>query len=346
MSGATRRAVLNLNDVRPVWAPDRATVDAIVAVFPPGWMVRVIDTPADGRGDGGGVAEEVVAAVAGAEVYIGFGVPAPVLRAAGATLRWAHTGTAGVGSLLYDEMRASDVVLTNSAGVHAAPIAETVFAMALHFARGLDHAVRAQASARWDPAPFERAADGSIFELAGLTLGILGLGGIGLEVAHRARAFGMRVLATRRSDAPAPDGIELVRADDAVARLLADSDIVAVCLPSTAQTRSLLDRAALARLRRNAVLINVSRGDVVDEDALIDLLRTGRIRGAGLDVFRREPLPAESPLWTLPNALIMPHVSGTTTRFWQREQALIIDNIGRYLAGRPLRNVVDKRAGY
>ena len=344
-----RRAVVNLRDSRPVWAIPPHVARDIAAAFPEGWDVVVVDAAVDGRGDGGGVSDEALAAAPGAEVWLGYGFPRALFAAAAAgpdaRLRWVHTGTAGVGSLLYPEMRASRVLLTNSAGVHAPPMAETVIAMLLHFARGLDIAVRAQAEGRWDPGPFEAGTD-AIRELAGLTLGVLGLGGIGREVAWRARALGMHVIAARRSDRPAPDGIELLAGERALDHLLARSDAVVVTVPSTPATRGLIDAAALARMKPSAVLVNVARGDVVDEGALADALRAGALRGAALDVFAREPLPPDSPLWTLPNVLITPHVSATTARFWEREAALIRDNVDRYLRGDPLRNVVDRSAGY
>jgi phosphoglycerate dehydrogenase-like enzyme len=341
-----RRVVLNFRETRPVWSAPDEVLARIAGAFPRDWIVEIVRARADGRGDGGSVSAEALAAVKNAEVYMGFGVPVEILRGAGPTLRWVHTGTAGVGALLYPEMRTADVILTNSAGIHAPPIADTVMGMILHFARGLNHVVRAQARSVWDTTPFERAIDGSIFELAGATLGLIGLGGIGNEVATRAIALGMHVSAVRRSDAPGPEGVTMLRGDDALRQLLEASDVVLVALPSTDATRGLLDRTALEKLGRNAILINVSRGDIIDEDALIDVLREDRIRGAALDVFRIEPLPPESPLWQLPNVLITPHISGTTPRFWEREAALILDNIARYLSSKPLRNVVDKQAGY
>lgn len=344
-----RRAVLNLRDSRPVWAIPPHVAREIASAFPDGWDVVVVDAAVDGRGDGGGVSDEALAAAPGAEVWLGYGFPRALFAAAtggpDARLRWVHTGTAGVGSLLYPDMRASDVLLTNSAGVHAPAMAETVIAMLFHFARGLDFAVRAQAAGRWDPSPYEAGTD-AIRELAGLTVGILGLGGIGREVAWRARALGMHVIAVRRSGRPAPDGIELLTGGSALDDLLARSDAVVITVPSTPSTRGLIDAAALACMKPNAVLVNVARGDVVDEQALADALRAGALRGVALDVFAREPLPADSPLWTLPNVLITPHVSATTPRFWERETALIRDNIERYLRGVPLSNVVDRSAGY
>jgi phosphoglycerate dehydrogenase-like enzyme len=235
-------------------------------------------------------------------------------------------------------------VLTNSAGIHGPAMAESVLGMMLFFARGFDHAVRAQQRRTWDTAPFE-AADSGIGELAGATLGIIGYGGVGRELARRAGALGMHVLATRRR--PEPDPLaNVLDGEDSLHRLLAASDVVVVTTPSTPETRGLIGAPEFATMRTGAVLINVARGDIVDEDALIATLRAGHLRGAALDVFATEPLPADSALWGLDNVLVLPHVSATTPRFWEREIELILDNLERYLAGRTLRNVVDPDAGY
>jgi phosphoglycerate dehydrogenase-like enzyme len=140
--------------------------------------------------------------------------------------------------------------------------------------------------------------------------------------------------------------VELVRGDDALGRLLKASDVLVLSVPETPGTRGMIGRAELERLRPGAVLVNVGRGRVVDEDALVEALRGGRLRGAALDVFAREPLPPESPLWDLPNVLVTPHVSGTSHRFWRRETDLVVENVRRHLAGEPLLNTVDKHAGY
>lgn len=342
---APRRVVIDLRDARPLWAmPDRAA-DRIRAAFPAEWQVVVVDAHSDGRGDGGGPSPEALEAVRGAEVYMGYGIPRELFRAAGGGLRWVHSGAAGVGGALYPEMRDSEVVLTNSAGIHAEPMADTVLAVALHFARGLDFAVRAQAERRWDKESFE-AADAPLRETEELTVGILGLGGIGRAAAGRFAALGARVLAVRRSGRDAPEGVELLRGDDALVRLLESSDVLVVTVPDTPDTRGMIGRAELERLPRGAVLVNVARGRVVDEDALVEALRGGRLRGAALDVFAREPLPPESPLWGLSNVLVTPHVSGTSHRFWRRQTDLVVENVRRYLAGEPLLNTVDKHAGY
>jgi phosphoglycerate dehydrogenase-like enzyme len=344
-----RRAVLDLRDVRPVWAVPDDVVRSVRAAFPAEWEVVMVEAPADGRGDGGGPSPEALEAMRGAEVYFGYGLPLPLFRVGSdpsrGALRWAHSAAAGVGGSLYPEMRRSSIVLTNSAGIHAEPMAETVVAMILHFARGLDFAVRAQRERRWLKEPFE-SADTPVGEVSAATVGILGLGGIGRAVARRMSAMGSRVIGVRRSAADAPAGVELLTGDDALQRLLGRSDFLVLSVPETADTRDLLDVERLRQLKPGAVLVNVSRGRVVDETALLDELLSGRLRGAALDVFRREPLPADSPLWELSNVLITPHVSATSRGFWKREAELMLENVRRYLAGEPLLKVVDKSAGY
>ncbi|CAN5676358.1 D-2-hydroxyacid dehydrogenase [soil metagenome] len=343
------RLVLHLRDTRPIWAIPHWAVAEIRDALPSGWEMLEVEVPADGRGDGGGPSAEALRAIRGAEVYLGYGIPRELLIAATTPpedkLRWAHSAAAGVGGSLYPEMLRSAVTLTNSAGIHAAPIAETVVAMILHFARGLDFAVRAQAERKWLKEPFEHA-DTPVREISGLTLGIVGFGGIGREAASRAAALGMRPLALRRSGTDAPPGVELVTGEGALERLLERSDVLLLSVPETPETRGLVGRAELARLPEGALVINVARGGVLDEDALVDCLRSGHLRGAALDVFREEPLPPQSPLWSLPNVLVTPHVSGTSRGFWRREADLILANLRRYRDGEPLINVVDKQAGY
>ncbi|HEX7051453.1 MAG TPA: D-2-hydroxyacid dehydrogenase [Longimicrobiales bacterium] len=340
------RLVVDMADRRPLLRVPSWALARIRGALPPSWEVVAVETSADGTGDGGDRASpEALAAVSDAEVYFGFGVPAEILRA-GPGLRWVHSGTAGIGASLSPEMRErDDVVFTNSAGVHAVPIAETVLAMILYFARGLDFAVAANARARWETEPFE-AADSPVREVAGSTVGIVGFGGIGREVAARVRALGARVVALKRRPAEPEPGVRIVYGAEGLGCLLEESDVIVLAAPETGETRGMIDAAALARARPGAVLVNVARGGLVVEDALVAALRAGRLRGAALDVFAIEPLPASSPLWRLPNVLVTPHVSAATHRFWERETALIEENLERYLAGRPLRNVVDKRAGY
>lgn len=339
------RLVVDFADSRPFLRVPGWALDRIRAVFPKEWELVVVSTPAIGTADGGSVVSpEALEAAAGAEAYFGFGVPAGVLRTAPG-LRWAHSGTAGIGSSLTPEMLESDVILTNSAGVHAPAVAETVVGMILHFARGLDLAVRGQAEGRWASERFD-AADSPVREVAESTVGIFGYGGIGREVAARARALGARVLALRRRPSARAEDSEFLSGEEGLDRLLSESDYLILAAPETRETRGVIGASALARMRREAVLVNVARGGLVDEAALARALGSGRLRGAALDVFATEPLPETSPLWRLPHVLVTPHVSAYTRRFWEREVALIKANAARYLDGRPLLNVVDKHAGY
>ena len=343
------KLVINMADKRPIWAMPPWAEAEIRGALPASWQVTALRAPVSGEGDGGGVTGEALEAVRGAEVYMGMGVPREIFLAATtgpeARLRWAHTGSAGVGAALYPEMLASSVVLTNSAGTMGPPIAETVIGMALYFARGFDLALEGVPGRRW-PKDAIYEPTSPVRELGGATMGIVGFGGVGREVGARARALGMRVLATKRTPAPAPEGVELLFGDPGLYRLLAESDVVVLTVPGTAETRARLGREELAAMKPGAVLINVARGSIVDEPALIEALRGGRLRGAGLDVFAKEPLPADSPLWAMPNVLITPHVSAVSPLYWRREVELIVENLRRYLADRPLLNVVDKARGY
>lgn len=338
------RLVIDLADARPIFALPDDVVAAIRAAAGD-WDVVVINAATTGTGDGAHRASSAAleAVGSGAEVYMGFGIPAELLRA-GSSLRWVHSGAAGVGGSLTPELRESDVIFTNSAGIHGPPVAETVIGYLLHFARGLDYTVRAQHAGRWDKRVFD-AADAPVRELGASTVGIIGLGGIGREVARRARALDARVVATRRRPEPV-EGVELLTGDDALGRLLESSDYVVLTVPETTETTGLMDADALDRMRDDAVLVNVSRGGLVDDEALVAALESDRLRGAALDTFSTEPLPADHPLWTAPRTLITPHTSAYTHRFWEREAALLLENLRRYRAGESLRNVVDKAAGY
>lgn len=340
-----RRLVLNLDDRRPIWSIPAWAVDEIRAAVPGDWEVVAPDEAADGTGEGAAPSAQTFDLIRGAEVYFGYGIPEPLFRAAGEGLRWAHSGAAGVAGSLHGPMLASPVVLTNSAGIHAEPIADTVLAATLHFTRGLDWAVAHQRERRWDKGPW-LAADAPVREVSQLRVGIHGFGGIGRAVARRFSALGARVAATRRRPGDGAPGVDLLSGDDGLDRLLETSDVLVVTVPRTGATEGSLGAAQLDRLPEGAILVGVSRGGVVDEAALAMRLRSGRLRGAALDVFAAEPLPSESPLWALPNALLTPHVSGVSHLFWRRQVDLIVENLRRYLAGAPLLNTVDKQAGY
>lgn len=348
-------------DRRPIWAMPTWVPDRIREALPADWELVVVDEATDGSGDGATrVAPAVLEAVADATIYSGYGIPGALLEA-GSRLRWVHSGAAGVGSSLGPVMRESDVVFTNSAGIHGPPIAETVLAMLLHFGRGLDLARAAQAERRWSTEPYY-VAGAPLTELSASTVGIIGFGGIGREIARRVSSLGAKVVAAKRRPVdraielrPVAGGgdlsehVEIVSGPDGLDAILRRSDAIVVTAPDTPATRGLIDADAFRRMKPGCVFINVARGRLVDQAAMVEALEVGQIRGAGLDVFEKEPLPSDSPLWGFPNVVVTPHVSGVTRGYWKRESDLIVRNLERFLQDAPTsewENVVDKGAGY
>ncbi|MCF6469206.1 D-2-hydroxyacid dehydrogenase [Nonomuraea sp. MG754425] len=263
-------------------------------------------------------------------------VPDPLLARAG-RLRWVHSPSAGVDAVLSDALLASEVTLTSSTGNGAIPLAEQAMLLVLMLDRDVPRWLRAQSERRWD-----RYVHG---ELAGKTIGLYGLGHSGLDLAAKAKAFHMRVLGLRRSGRPADHVDELLGQDD-FPRLLAESDYVVVTAPLTAATAGRFDRAAFAAMKPTAGFVCVSRGGIADDAALLDALRRGEIAGAGLDAHGVEPLPPDSPFWTLPNVIVTPHNGATTRETARRGLDILLDNLGRFARDEPLRNIVDKAAGY
>ena len=260
-------------------------------------------------------------------------------------LRWVQVPAAGVTHLLSPEVIASPIVLTSARGVRARAMAEHVLGVTLALARQLHVAIRHQAAREW--ALDELETGGTIRTLLGKRMGIVGLGAIGVEVARAATAFGMRVSAVRkRADQPVPENVDEVFPPDRLHDLLSKSDVVVLSAASTVETRHLIGARALNAMRRGALLVNVARGRLIDDDALIEALGDGRVGGAALDVFTKEPLEPASPYWTLPNVIVTPHVSGAMEDYWTPLVALFSENLRRFEAGQPLINVVDKEAGY
>jgi len=286
---------------------------------------------------------EALADVLGQAVALvgGTSVTAEVLAHA-PRLRWIQATSAGVEDFLIPELRKRDISLTNFSGVAAPNIAEHVLALMLAFARGLKPLLERQASRSWP----EQDRGVPTFELSGQTLGVIGMGDIGDEVARRAHALGMRVVATQRHHAEPPPYVERLLTSEGVDELLDIADHVVLCLPLTTQTRHTMGAAELERMQPSAYLYNIGRGDLIDQDALVEALSAGRIAGAGLDVAIPDPLPPEPPVWGQANVLITDHTAGETPRYWDRGIELVVDNVRRFLAGEPLLNVVDTRAGY
>ena len=341
---STRRLVIDLASPRAAWRIPRPNVVEIKNAVGTSWDVLEVKAPAVSDGDGGLGSPEAIAAARGAEIYLGFGVPSGVAAAAKDTLRWAHSATAGIGSSLGHV--GTGVLVTNSAGVHAEPMADWVVAAIAYFVRGLDRMLSAQRQSRWAKDDF---TDGAIpmREFRELRLGVFGLGGIGTAVARRGLALGMKVSGVRRRpERGGPKGVEWVGALADLPRLASGSDVLVIAAPHTTETVGAVDRRVLERLPHQALVINVSRGSLLDEQALLELLELRRLRGAALDVFATEPLPAGHAFWSHPRVLVSPHVSAVSGRFWERETALIVSNISSYLAGAPLTNLVDREAGY
>jgi len=331
--------VLDLKDRRPLLAFPEWAREAIASAAPAGWTTAVPDVPADGSGDGvARTSPELLAEAADARVYMGYGVPAEFVRAA-PRLEWVHSGAAGVASSLGPELLARDVRFTNSAGIHGPPVAETVLAAMLYFARGLDLAARAQREGRWAGDDFWGAGS-PVAEMSASVVGVVGYGGIGAGIARRARAFGMRTMATKRR-APEDPNLDVHLRPERLGELLEESDYVVLCVPLTDETDGLIGAAELARMRAGAMLINVARGRVLDAEALGEALRRGKIAHAVLDVAPMEPLPADSPLWDLPNCTITPHDSGHVAEAISRTDEFFLRNLARLGRGEALEWVVE-----
>jgi phosphoglycerate dehydrogenase-like enzyme len=329
------------------WSLPPEGAERLKASVPDGWRVHIVQSPTSSDGDGPPrPSDEVLDAIRDAEVYFGFGIPRDLFVEA-KKLRWVHSAAAGVGTALHDEMRSSDVILTNSAGIHAIPIAEYVVAGVLHFLRGFDAALAQQREGKWDKAFFV-ADDAPLREMDTVRALIIGTGGLGGETGRRLAALGARVTGVRRRvELGPPPGFERVIPLSELDRALPEHDVIVLAAPLTGETAGLLTAARLDLLPRSAIVVNVARGAMLDEVALVDRLERGKLRGAVLDVFRAEPLAATSPLWHLRQILLTPHISPVSPgRFWPRQLDLFLENWTRFRSGTPLLNQVDKTAGY
>jgi phosphoglycerate dehydrogenase-like enzyme len=275
-------------------------------------------------------------------------------------LTWVHSATSGVERALTPAALARDVLVTNARGVFSRPIAEHVLLMILAISRHLPDLLELQRERTWQP------LEGR--ELRELTIGIVGYGSLGRSVASLASAFGARIVAMRRrpeaaetrgtapgrgsagpadgDDFPYKPRVDRIVGPDGLHELLGESDVVVLAAPLTAETEGMIDEAALAAMRKDAWLINVARGRLIDDTALIRALRDSRIGGAALDTFRDEPLPQSSPYWDLPNVILTPHTAWSSARVLDRSIELFCDNLVRFSRGEALRNVVDPTAGY
>lgn len=279
------------------------------------------------------------------EIEVALGAPAPDLirefLAAAPRLRWLHTMSAGVERVLIPELaERRDFTLTNNSGPYDVPIAEFVLGAMLAAAKHLPDYQRAQQRSLWDK-------DHQHVELRDSTVVVLGLGSIGGEVARLASAFGMRVIAIRRRlDLPGVPGVSEIVPPERLADVIGEADFLAVTAPLTPATRGLVSRDVIARMKPTAWIVNIARGAIVDEAALLDALKARRIGGAAIDAWWTEPLPGESDWWSLPNVIATPHVSHSSPRVRERTLGLFLENLRRWKAREPLLNVVDMQAGY
>ena len=283
--------------------------------------------------------DKLDALLAEAEVIYAFRLPNDVIARA-PKLKWVQVMSAGVERFLDNEFRQSSVIMTNVSGIHAIPIGEIVIELILMFAKQAPLCFQLKQEKQWKR--FMPTV------LRSKTVGIVGLGNIGREVARLAQAFGMRVVATRRSAKRVirTKDVDILLPREQLPRLLSESDFVVLSLPFTSETNKLIGEEELRTMKPTAYLINIARGNIVDEEALIRAIDEHWIAGAGLDVFATEPLPVDSRLWEFPNVIFSPHIAGGMEEYNLRATELFCENLSRYLTGKNLLNVIDKKKGY
>ena len=303
-------------------APD---IEAMLSDAPPGVEVRFLP-------HGEPLHEHI------ADIDILFGGIGEDVMLEAMTLRWVHQPHAGVEGFMFPAFKASDVILTNCRGLYGTQIAEHAFALLLSITRRIPNQLEFMKTQHWERVP--------CVELAGMTMGILGLGGIGRAIAARAQAFEFKIIAADIEPIDKPDTISELFDLDGLLAFLAQSNILMICCPSTPETHKLLSHAQFNQMPDASYVVNVSRGKVVDEAALIAALQSGKIAGAGLDVTYTEPCPPESPLWEQQNVILTSHSAGSSQHIRKRAMQLFIDNLHRYVKGEPLMNVVNKQKGY
>jgi phosphoglycerate dehydrogenase-like enzyme len=310
-----------------VWSAFSTSPDMVTARFPEDRIFAIAD-------------EHGLAAAADAEVAFSGNNPRRVRKLLDATpkLRWYHTVSAGVENMPLPELAQRGIVLTNNSGSYDIQIAEHLMAFVFAASRQLHRYRDNQRASEWKELQHQ--------ELRDATIVVFGMGSIGGEIARLASAIGMRVIGVRRKAGGSQPGIDRVVAADCLADVVAEADYLAIAAPLTSATRGAISREVIARMKPTAWIMNIGRGAIVDEPAMIDALKTKRIAGAALDVFTTEPLPKESPLWALDNVIITPHHSGSSPRASERTLTLFAENLRRYKAGEPLINRVDFEAGY
>lgn len=321
-----------------VWHPFslwRATADVAVRLRERYPEIKVVHLPNY---------EHLLEEVANADIFVGWSLR-PKQFSAARRLKWLHSTAAGVAQLMYPELRASGIEVTNARGVHTIPIAEHVLGTLVALARRFPALFRYQAERRWAQQEIWNAPIRPR-ELHGQLLLIVGFGEIGRAVARCVQPVRMKIWAVTRSGKGEGGLAERILPVSQLDEALPQADFVLLAAPETPETHHLFDARRLAAMKPSAYLINVARGSLVDEAALVETLREGGIAGAALDVTEEEPLPPTSPLWELENCILTPHTSAVSEQLWERQTELLLDNLQRWFAGRELRNRVDLERGY
>ncbi len=314
------------------WCPPPAMAEAIRRRWPEMKVVHLTDY------------EALPPELPDTDIFVGYSLRAQQLTLA-KKLKWIHSTAAGVAQLMYPELRDSGIVVTNPSGIFAVPMAEHTMGMLIALARNFPDSVRYQDRGQWAQQVLWEMPQ-RLTELDGKLLLIVGLGSIGRELARRAGAFGMRIWGVTRSGEGDRTLAEKIFPASRLDEALPEADYVVVAAPETAETRHLIGAAQIAQMKTSARLVNVARGSLIQEAALVRALEGGRIAGAALDVAAQEPLPPESPLWPAPNLFLTPHTSAVSDRLWERETALLLDLLEHWFDGRELFNRVDLARGY
>lgn len=282
--------------------------------------------------------EELDAVLVDAEVIVGF-VPTRNIASRAPKLKWIQLTSAGVDRFINTEIQNSSIILTNASGIHAVPISEFVLQLMLMFIKQAPSCFKLKQEKQW-----RRVSPGVLRDK---TVGIVGLGNIGKEVARLSKAFGMKVLAVDADKKPGrARNVDMVSPPDKLIEVIRECDFVVICVPLTPATRKMIGEKEFKVMKPTAYFINIARGGIVDEEVMVRALEEKWIAGAGLDVFATEPLPVESKLWELPNAILSFHISGTMENYGKLANELFLKNLKRYVEGKKLFNVVDKKKGY
>jgi phosphoglycerate dehydrogenase-like enzyme len=314
------------------WRPKPAMAEAIRTRWP---EMRVLHLPDY---------DQLPPELAEADIFVGYSLRAEQLKDA-KKLKWIHSTAAGVAQLMYPELRDSGIMVTNPSGIFSVPMSEHTLGLLLALSRNFPDCVRQQDRTVWSQQKIWDKPQ-HLSELNGKVLLIVGYGSIGREVAKRAKTFEMKVWGVTRSGTGDRAYVEKIFAPAQLHEALPEADYVLICAPETAETKHLIGAAEIAKMKRGARLINIGRGSLLDEAAMMQALESGALGGAALDVAATEPLPAESPLWTAPNLFITPHTSGVSDRLWNRQTEILIALLERWFDGREMFNRVDFARGY